>query len=482
MLTGFRTTDLFVAGKGLGFYNANNLDESPLLLLPNIEFDQVVAAERGISATETRISVLALSTVDELYFLEGRRVLQPTGEAEVSFPIVSGLPIRGGVTQISSMFNKCVGASEIIYASNANENALHHLIRDPSTSSWNETTLQCRLIQKTSGVGASASPDDERQSHGISYPAYVTKISFTNSDGETVPAGYAVKISCESPLHVIVNDRSYTLDKVPREIQTDSAGQIEIVMRAHGLLGCPDYLVSMLQFCSDAEKGKVYRVRPAQRVLRMLSQIQSADDLKKARQTDGKPVFAPGSASDQDFESMGGMLGQFPDMMKSVSENSDSQGDDDTPVGKHVDYVIDEKGQLTVYKPKPEEPSWFENVLTTVGDALGDVIEFIERGFKTILRVVIRIAGPIIKLYLKLQDAVVGFVLKTAISVLRTVAHFLKATFGLDLGKLCGWLGFIFDVESIKKIQTVSLLSMFVVSTFCMCLTDATSGIEERYI
>ena len=415
----------------------------------------MVASENFTSASETRIAVLGLSTSNELYFLEGRRTLNAAGEPTVSFPIASGFPIRKGVGHISPMLNSIAASTEILYTSDTGDNCIFHLTRDPHTSLWSETSLRTTVTERTADPAHSSKGISN---NGIQYHAYVTNITFKDRDDDPVPENYAVQLSCEAPIFVTINGRSYNLGVRPQEVLTRSNGQVEIIMRAHGLLGCPRYLLSMTEACTEAEKAKVYNIQPAQRVIRQLGQIRSASDLKNARQTDGRAVFALDTASDQDFESMAGMLKQFPDMMNSVSSGIENEVG---AVPEATDFVIDQNGNLVKYQSKvsnEEEPSGFEKASNIIAEAIGDVIEFLGKGFKSILRVVVRVMGPVVKLYLKLQDVVVKFVIKTTVSLLRIVSHFLKETFGLDMSKLCGFLGFLFDIDSIKSIQNVSLL------------------------
>ena len=380
-------------------------------------------------------------------------MLNAAGVPTIDFPVASGFPIRKGVLQISPMYNKSTNSTEIIYTSDTSDNCLHHLIRDPETSMWSETSLRTTHFERTMNPtqGSKATPGA-----GIQYHAYVTNITLDNGDDTPIPANYNVQLSCEAPMLVTVNGRSYHLGVKPQAMQTRANGQIEIITRVHGLLGCPRYMISLSESCSEAQKAIAYHIQPAQRVVRKLGQIASASDLKSAKQTDGKVVFAPDSASDQNFDSMAGMLKQFPDMMKSVSGGIEKE---DGEAITHTDFIIDEHGNLSKYHPKDpdkEEPTGFEKAMNVVGEAIGDVIELVEKGFKAILRVVVRVMGPVIKLYLKLQNAVISFVIKAAVTLVRTVTHILKDTFGLDLSKLCGFLGFLFDIDSIKSIQNVS--------------------------
>ncbi|RGP78607.1 hypothetical protein FLONG3_3229 [Fusarium longipes] len=205
-------------------------------------------------------------------------------------------------------------------------------------------------------------------------------------------------------------------------------GQIEIIVKAHVLLGAPMYHFSLTDFCSNEEVANGYNVQPAQHVIRMLSKMKSADALKNAKRTDGKPVFAPGAISDDAFKSLGGLMGHVPGMTQNFSNNTESGDAFEVPFSgaKSVDYIIDENRSPRVYHAPTPQPSGFKQAITQVGEVIGGVIELC---------------------------FVLEFVVKKALTFLRTVAHFFKDTLGLDLSKLCDLFGFLFDIDSVKEFK-----------------------------
>ena len=89
--------------------------------------------EKAIDGQKSQITVLAISTSGDMYFIEGTRKYKgslPTFAA-------TGLPIRTGVGFLSPQYISSLGAPEVIYVETSN-GQLRHLIRDPKSTLWAE--------------------------------------------------------------------------------------------------------------------------------------------------------------------------------------------------------------------------------------------------------------------------------------------------------------------------------------------------------
>ncbi|KAI5798600.1 hypothetical protein FPQ18DRAFT_420557 [Pyronema domesticum] len=444
------TTDILVAGDGIGFINAEHPDiyQEQCHVLKGIDFSQVVGREKALSEYETMMTIFALSTDGELYYVEGSRTLNTEGtEMVMNFHTVSAIPIRSEVAQISAQFNASNNASELLYSSTTG-NEIKHLMRDPTTSMWSETALTVRSL--------SMAQEPNHEDPKIKYPAFITKIRLCGEDDlETVPEGYPVKITSDMPCLVTANGRALSLGKRPKEVLANSMGEITIISRVHGLLGAPTYKLSLFKYLDEPKPKPEYSLQPAQRIIRLLGSIKSADDIKNAKDTTGKPVFD--DTQKRDYEAAAAMLKDFPDMMDGVSSTSTTTTEpfDETLEDPILVTTFDKDGGSKTEASTVEDsclPKWLDDAITVTGNFLGDVVEFLEKAFKAVLRFAIRVCGPVIKLYLWIQDKVIELVLGTAISVLRTIGSFLKRTLGINFSFL-GWLGLLLDIEEAKKTQ-----------------------------
>ncbi|RPA74580.1 hypothetical protein BJ508DRAFT_33651 [Ascobolus immersus RN42] len=446
------TTDILVAGDGIGFVDATHPDmyQPQCHVLKGTEFSQVVGVEKAINEDETSIYIFALSADGDLYFVEGSRTPSTENDEMIMrFLEPSGLPIRKDVAQISGQFNASANVAELLYATSVG-NEVKHLLRDPMTGVWLETALTIHNMSQLA--------DPNAQVPKITYPAFVTKIRICGeNDLDLAPEGYPIRITSDMPCFVTANDKGLALGLRQKEITTNSLGEITIVSRVHGVLGAPNYKLYLFKHCTETQmndKKNQINIQPAQRIIRILRNVRTADDIKNAKTTTGKPVFD--DSQKRDYASAAGMLQNFPEMMDLVGKNPNQP--QDHAVESDSDTVL--IASLEQGEPKVETtqvansslPDWLDGAITSTGKFLGDCIEFIEKWFKKILRVVVRFCGPIIKLYLWLEDKIIELVLGSAIAVLRTIGSFLKHTLGINFSFL-GWLGLLLDIEDAKKTQ-----------------------------
>lgn len=165
-------TDLFAATeRGIAYFSHFRPDKEPQILLPDISFRQVVAAEYG-----TQILVFAVSEERELYYLEGTR------KSSIVFNY-SGFPIRSGVEMLSVAYNTTAGATELMYIE-ATNHAIRHLWRDPVSFAWQEAAIS--VLSPKEDPSSS-----QKRAKTRSFPAYVTAITVVNdTTGEGIGSGY----------------------------------------------------------------------------------------------------------------------------------------------------------------------------------------------------------------------------------------------------------------------------------------------------
>jgi hypothetical protein len=116
------------------------------VILGDISFKQVVASEKKkIGSNKSRISVFAVSTAGEMYFIEGTR--NETG-VEITFETMA-VPIRRDIGFLSAQYNPDIDASEAVYAC-ANGSQVKHILRDPTSTMWTERTVHAQYNAKGS--------------------------------------------------------------------------------------------------------------------------------------------------------------------------------------------------------------------------------------------------------------------------------------------------------------------------------------------
>ena len=435
-------TDLVVASEqGIGFFEASAIEmlKAPPIL-PGISFKQAVCSEvytpagNGSKVACGKLAIFAVSEQNGLYFVEGTRLTEGN---KISF-VASGVPIRGGVAAVSPQFNAKTNAAEVLYVSDAGANGLRHLVRDPVTSLWSEGAVEVKM-----------DPDGGERGL-VKEPVYMTTITLSNGAGMPVHEGYPVKITCEPPMQVTCNGRSFTLNGKPVEVRTaGSGGQVDLVVPVDELMG------SCLLKVQVGGKETV-EVDPAQRVVNLMSGIKSEGDLRDARGPNGEVIFADESKIGDGAK----LLTNFGAMKSGLSSDDEGEESERTIVAWQRDGE-DVKGG---------GGNWFENAIDSAGRFLGDVIECMKTVVKGVVKFAVRMVGKVVKFYFSIAGKVLSFALKTVSSLLRSVAGFMKDYLGIDLSGLTKWLQLAFSTENALKTQKVSF---FGGSCFVMLGTDS---------
>jgi hypothetical protein len=424
-------TDLFIAGdQGIGFFSSYALTRKPQIILPSIAFKQVAASERVDPFhpnDKSTFSIFAVSDSDELYYITGTR----TFKGNVVTFATSGYPIRSNVSRMATLYNDVVGSFELVYAVNG-QNSLRHLIRDPVTNGWNEYPI---LVPATGKAQK--------------YPAYSTSITCTNGNGTPVPEDYPLQLSSES-INAVVNGCTFHISNKPTAFFTDKSGQIRIITVADNSLGHPPLILTLTRF---TDHPAAYTIDPMQRIVHILNKMKSGDDIKSARTASGVAVFTS-EKSEHNANGCGAILAQFPKMVQ-VAEPTVAKQYLNVDLPGLSDFAVslekDESGKLRI-----TGNDWIDNAINTAKRWVTDIIESFKHVVKSVFKFAFRVVAGVLELITEVEGTLIRFALKGIGLFMRTLANFLKEHLGLDISGLLRWLGFIFDINEIKKTQRVS--------------------------
>ncbi|KAK3996638.1 hypothetical protein QBC44DRAFT_304142 [Cladorrhinum sp. PSN332] len=419
-------TDIFMAcERGIGFFSGFNTIDQPVdtmaagaePILPDISFRQVFcseAADPSDPSAQTKMIVFAVSDDNSLYYVEAIRRLDKQIPAAFK---ASGLPIRSGVQQLSTVYSAETGTSELLYAME-NESALMYLRREPHGRFWLEDKVFVagRLVRKFE-----------------KYDAYITTLALTAGDDknggqrqfEPAAADFPVELTGEF-VQVIANGRSVSLrpDK-PVRVFTDGSGCVEIVQASRRELACPPITVTLRDDgTSGGKEGSVFafQVDPSSRVGRLLDGIKGSDDLKAAL---GDGFSGNGLREAGDFMSQ---LGAVKDAVKKGDDSDD-----------HV-------------SPSPPSEGGVEG--DGILDFLGECIELAKTAVKGLVRTTIKVLGPVVRVVFTYLKRTFTFAIKGLYSLARAVGNFLEDVIGWDgLNRLLDYLKMVFDPASIRATQ-----------------------------
>lgn len=334
----------------------------------------------------------------------------------------TGVPIRRNVTQMSARYNGPQCSSELLLATE-DDTALYYLRRDPSGRSWTED----RITRKGS--------------KSTCFDAFVTTLVLTNGLGKPVPPNYPVKVTSE-PLHIVANDKSYSIGSQETTLVTDNQGSILIAIPANGKIACPFLKVSSIG-------GFSFDINPAQRVDRLLGKLGSAKAPMDATSANGNLVF-DGCSSDT-LSAASSIFGKYEDIKSLLKTPASTR----SPASRVFDLSGgDEKGSSS-------SDNWFDKAVAATEAYLGDYIDNIKLGVQTVVRLAIRFLEPGITLIFKTGSKIVSFALKQADSVLSAIGNFMENQLGIDLlNRVLDFMRAMYDPAIIKSTQDVSLISL----------------------
>ncbi|KDQ59182.1 hypothetical protein JAAARDRAFT_655196 [Jaapia argillacea MUCL 33604] len=419
-------SDLYVAGvNGIGYYSSQIMDRDPVVILPDVSFQQVVASEDN-----HKISIFALSKFGDLYYIEGTRK-SSTGTPKFT---ASTYPIRKGVGILSTQYNAAVNACEAMYVDSSSQ--LKHLWRDSQTGTWSEQTIHV----PTSGKA-------------ISYHAFVSHIQLQGSRGASIRGGREIILSATELAYVMINDVAHRLDRDPVKLTTDSDGQVRVVIQAGSQLASPTISATLVGV-SDPDFS--FRVESRQRVLRKWGRIQSGSDLKNAKSTAGDPVFPNTTIHDETFATAANLLSRTPDIVSHVDGSASklTGSNASASFATSLPHSFFASERTTSGHSVTSKLDWTAGAEDAV-DALGDFLESVWHGMLSVAKFAINVVGDVVNFFAEIRGKVLRWVLDTVGSVIRCVATFLKDTLGIDPTRFLALFGFLWDYPNILKTQQI---------------------------
>ncbi|CAM1505029.1 Fc.00g106660.m01.CDS01 [Cosmosporella sp. VM-42] len=415
---------LIAADNGIGLTDNYKMNDPPRIMLEGIACSNVLGFEHVVSRLESTVSLLATSTHGELFVIEGSR--KGSNNDIVEFPASIPISIRDGVRGIAGCINHLTGAFETVYASNDSD-TLKHLRRDTVTSMWTEAEM----------IVKSKIPNKK-----VKAPAFLVTLTLSNGNGIPVPVGYKVALA-SSPTPVYINDRSYNLTRRPQIVTANQFGQLQIAIPSGNSLGAAPVEV---KFGPSTGDSKTYLIQPAQRVLHTMSSLSNGDALKNAQTSDNRPFFSEDMKQKHHdkFNDAASALSRVPEMVSATQ----SGGKPSSSSSESMIIAWQKEGS----RVSASGTDWVDTAVDAVGEAIGDVMEFLKKVVKSVVKVALKITGPVIRLILKIGAKVIRFVLDSVSSIVISLCTLLEGIFGIDLSSIKNWFTFRYKrVEATQK-------------------------------
>lgn len=403
--------------------------EKPLKILgQEIGFKEVFCADQGLPGTETsKLSIFAISDHNELYFFAATR--QPK-KAIYEWAESSLVPLRTSVTHLAGKLNPYTSLHEVVYTTSNNQE-IKYLSRSSENSMWTE-----KLITSTM--------ETSKQPASTKMTATIVTIGFTDGKVACLPAQYPINIASANPVVVICNGRSYCLDQKPQVIPLNEYGRLVLAIPANDGFSGPELNVG----CGNSKK--LFNIQTAQRLLHKMSQVKSADDLRNAKSTDGTyvvPESVRNHASNNDkFSMAANFISQLPSSGFSA-HSSDASDKTDINVVIAWEKSSEKEGLYL------GDTSWFSEAVDGAASIIGDVVEYLKKAVKGVLKLALQVAGPLIRLIIRIGAKVLRFALGTIGQVMNCVLDLLQNILPWDLSALRNWLTFRYKkVEAIQQV------------------------------
>ncbi len=396
------------------------------------------------------ISVWAMASPSRLYYIYGKRA---KGGYTWNDPIL----FNSGIIHIAPIRNKVTLANELFLVDQG-ENLIH-CWQDPASTVWSQRTLNTKS-----------------DAFLLNFDSFTTQISMTDQDGKILPA-QNVSITSSEWLFATINGKVYSLDKDnPAIVPTDSRGMINIIQMT-------DHIAAPIFHLEADFLDKTINIYPNGKIQKGLSEISSGDDIKNAKDADGKPVLT----TDQSADTLDGVAGNLGQLTSATAAHKTGVVQEGHLFISLTDKGTKETGKLSLghiadnlmIGMKLENGAWvphtdttgfikvggaFDDFLVFAGDAFQwlenafvDGIKLIDKGItylKDGVSFIVKKVGDVLHFVLTLADKILTIVLDTMLTVFKAINWVLKLI-GIDLQAILRWLGHLLGLDAVWETHKV---------------------------
>jgi len=412
------TSDLYVAASGTLYYFAStNQDDNAacIAVAKNPLFNGVRSLFAFLCDAQT-VMVWGLSGSNQIFYTTCK--LAELGQAYRWSPTV---PILSAVEQVTPFVNRAYSAT--CFFAHAGENTLVKAVKSPSNLLWSFTNITL--------------PPPDAKAKARSFDSYTTRVMVKDDDG--MPLGHTkVKLSTSGALTVVyVNHLYHIVGPHPIEVETDVAGALTLVEAARTL--------TATQFRIDAG-GSLSAVNPMERPLRTLAGLTTERKLTDAtiRFQDGSTKrLIPGSVAPND-------LAAIADANAKMGQVYDSFGALPGPV-----LMTGAAALTTSASARPMVVAELHGgIIADIGDFFAWLGDCIRRGFETAIEFVRDVAGNIWTAVVRIA----GEIYRVALKVVEDIVEFAAWVYSkikVAVEDVIKYLSYIFDIDDMRRTKDV---------------------------
>jgi len=406
--------------------------------------------ELTIRQDKDNIVVWASTAGNKLYYIYGKKVMtevQEKGRKIKDYVYEWNDPVlfKDDVVHIAPIRNTTREGNELYLVTG--DKSIQHYWQDSATTLWKQQVINV-----------------PEQKEVIEFNSYTTHLHFEDDKGKQV-AGEKVRITASEWMYVTINGFVYSLDQgASAEVSTDIMGNVTIITMTDDI-ACPVYHLTADWL------DKTLNIYSNGKIIKGLSNIKSADDLKNARTADGSPVLSNNTFDNDTLEAVAGNVSQLADKGNELKDNTSSGGlRSSNASGQYTFTAVESKGVLHTGKltmnrlPDNFRLTYgdtgtlelvgvsgiFDDIKNFAGDALHYLSEFVDSAIDTIkqgyielkngVKFILQKIGDGLQFVLAIGDKILNIVLDTLGAVFTALNWVLKLI-GIDLEKILEWLG-----------------------------------------
>ncbi|WP_246628308.1 hypothetical protein [Paenibacillus oenotherae] len=479
-------TDLYIGGDGIYRIPARN--QSSVKSRQYVAELADAATTAGIKQIivrddEDKVSVWGLSGDNRLHYISGLKNVMAAAalEAETADEMDEGLMlgaedtaweksivIRSGVTALAPIRNSKQGADTVLMKEG--ENKLLVMAQAPETRLWSSTSISLPDDGQVRKLKAFATKLHMKKADGSPYfPELEQKLSEREDSGTNAGAEpLQLRLSASDYVQLEVNGISYALNKgEAATIAPDAYGDISIITFA-------DDISTPMLHVDHPSLGSRITINPAAKVHDGLDAIKSVDDLGKVKLQDGRDLVDASRRDNLDSAVKGVLRLQkvASDLPKDGTvANAYLPNEAESGGGRWsgafgmsyspeegLKYYEEEDAHMMMSSavamaiPGAANGDWFEEAVTRFA---GDVLAWARNALHEAYEFIVVKMGPVWQFALKIGRVIYKFTMNCLSHLYSSLSWLLENTLGIDLDKIIGWLGFLFNWDDILATKRV---------------------------
>lgn len=294
--------------------------------------------------------------------------------------------------------------------------------------------------------------DDQFDTTTHNADTYLVRVRAIDDTRAPLPR-VAVHLRTDRPFHGWVNGQSTHFDAFgPAVATTDSRGEVRVTLPVSSL-SAPKLDIEAIDAVQRSARTASESVHPMDTVMKRLALLKSGADIREARGSDGRQLFAhlPIEQCDR----------AWTDLQLSLKAYNATLSPGNAVLAERPPTCVGGPGGTPlVVNWQLGEGDFFDDF----GDILAYLWSGLEAGFEELVPTLQQIGDGLWGIALQIGDAIYKAVIQIASQAAEFLDWVLRKTLDISLQDIINWLGFVFDWSDIRENQRVVAHCMSLVS------------------